>query len=104
MAKCLVIPIIKALLFGKLPPALNQVQIGRIRGQKKEVDAQCLGLLRHLVAPLITGVVHDERQGDVSVFLLDLDEQVHHRVGVDVGIIGYGDQVVPFTLKVPQTW
>ena len=46
------------------------------KGTEKNVDAQRIGLL-----------------------LLDLEEHVHNRVGVDVGIIDYRDQVGAFYIE-----
>ena len=44
IGKCFVIGGVEALLFDKLPEPFNQVQIGRIRRQKKQFDVQVVSL------------------------------------------------------------
>ena len=51
---------VQALLFDKLPEALNQIQIGRVGGQEQQLDAQPLRQTLHQRTPLIAGIVeHD---------------------------------------------
>jgi len=43
--------------FIELSQTFNQIQIGRIRGEEKQVDIQYFCFIHHFDAPLITGIV-----------------------------------------------
>src|SRR5512135_811257 len=57
-----VVPAGQALLLHELPQPLDQVQVRRVGGQEQQLDPEFLGQLLDQHAPLIAGVVQDQRQ------------------------------------------
>jgi len=82
---------VQALLFDKLPQPLDEVEVGRIRGQEQQLDPQllCHGLYERTA--LIAGIVqhHGDRhaQGERGQAM----EELADTLGVDVGGVGDRD-------------
>jgi hypothetical protein len=66
-----VIAIVKALLLGEFPQPFDQIQIRRIRRQKKQVNSEFLGLGYYFIATLITRIVLDQGDGGTGMQTID---------------------------------
>lgn len=75
---------IQTLFACKTPKPLNQIQVRRIRWQKQEFDVPILGVLKHQVAFLITGVVQHNRNRLTCIPGGNFREQETNTLGVDV--------------------
>jgi len=93
---------VDALSLHESPQALDQVQIGRIRREEQKANAQLGGQALDDLVALVAGVVQDD--GDRAVQLLggNLAEQLAHRLGVDHGRVGHGDQLPRDGVPSPQ--
>ena len=70
--------------FEKLPRALDQVKIRRIRGQKQEHDARILQIFGYCLGAIVAGVVADDRDArGARVGAFDLLEQGDGGDGID---------------------
>lgn len=78
---------IKALFFDELPQAFDQVQVGRVAGQEKQLDAQGLGQSHDDRTSLITRVIEDKGDRYGKAFGGDLVKQITDAVCVDVGVV-----------------
>lgn len=79
---------VQTLLFDKLPQALNQIEIGRVRGQVEQFDAQGCGEGLHQGTALIARIVQDEGDRQPRVRSGQYLQQLADRRGGNVGEIG----------------
>lgn len=93
---------IEALLFDKLPQALNEVQIGRIAREEEKFDIQRRRQRHDDLTSLITRVVKDDGDGDGKASAGDAVKQIANAVGVNVGIVGDQDEFMRDGVKSPQ--
>lgn len=57
---------IQALLFDELPQSLDEIEIGGVRGEEQPLDVKFLGVRFDEFAAWITGIVQDDRDGQVQ--------------------------------------
>ena len=78
---------IKTLLFDKFPKALNEIEIGRIGGQKKKLDVKLCGKLSDELCALITRIIQDQCHWRRKVEACNLPEKIANTLAVDVSVI-----------------
>ena len=84
---------VDALSFGEAPESFDQIQVGGVRRQEQEPDAQLDGQpLDHLVS-LVARVVQHQSDGAGRRFGGDLAKQLAQGVGVHHGGVADGDQL-----------
>lgn len=85
VGKRTVMATIQYLFLDEFPQSLNQIQIGRIRGQELQVDAQRPGQLHHQITMLIACIVQHQGDRSLQPQCLDLPEQITHGFRVHRG-------------------
>src|SRR3990167_2211324 len=91
-AKLGVILGIKALLFDEFPKALDQIQIGRIGRQKKQLDLEFLSKLLDEPRSLITRIIQNQRDRHLEIKAGNFPEKIADALGRDIRVIGNHDQ------------
>ena len=81
---------VQTLLLHPAPIAFDQVEVGRVGGQKLQVDAQSPGVGLHQRAPLVAGVVQKEGERNVPGAIEggQLAEQRTDTLGRDIRFVG----------------
>jgi hypothetical protein len=92
--KVFIVGVVETFFAHETPEPLNQIEIGRIGGQKEELDAQLAGPLEHEPAALIARIVQHQGNRGAEAKDGDLLEQFAHADGVDVALIGHGNELV----------
>ena len=81
-------------LLDKFPYALNQIQVGRVRGQVQEFNLERGGHGRDQRTFLVAGVIQDQGYGHPQVQRGQMAESLTHRARVNVGVVRHRDQLV----------
>ena len=92
--KVLVIFGIQALLFDKLPYALNQIEVGRVGRQKEEFYPQMSSPLDHQPTVLIASSIHHHGHRPWQPKQGQFLQQVAHTARGDVAVVGHGHQLM----------
>ena len=79
----------QALLFCELPYPFDQIEIRAVGREEKQLNIQFGGVRLDGVAVLVTGVIHDEADGNDRMLLFDEIEQAYDCQSVD--IVGSAD-------------
>ncbi len=82
---------VKALLLDEFPPALDQVEMGRIGRQKEQFDVKMGRQGLNESAALIAGVIENQGDGCLEIARAEFSQQLAHAFGIDIRIIRHGD-------------
>ena len=93
-SKVLVIVRIQALFSDEFPQAFNQIEIGGVGRQKQEFNPESSRLLHHEPTALIAGIIHHHSHRGGEAQGGELLEQFAHAGGIDVAVIGHGNELV----------
>ena len=85
---------IKTLLLDEFPESLNQIKIGRVRRQEKELDVERVRQAHDKPTILISRIVHDQSDRAIRKCLANLVQQLSHGRSIDIVVIGNGDELV----------
>ena len=96
------IPTVEDFLFDKLPEPFDDIEIGGVRREKKQGDVEATGKGNDSATVLIACVVEDQRDGDVGIFLPELEEECHDHFSVDIGIIDQGGKLLGDGIDSPE--
>ena len=94
VVKVSVIRRIQTGLLDKLPHALNQIQVGRVRRQVQEFNLERGGQGRDQLTFLVAGVIQDQGNGHPQVQRGELTESLTHRARSNVGVVRHRHQLV----------
>ena len=100
--KVLIVGAVEAFFPHEAPQALNQIEIGRIRRQKQQFDAQPRCRLEHEPTALIASIIHHHGNRGGETKQSDLLEQFAHAGGIDVAVIGHRNQLMGDGMQRPQ--
>ena len=89
----IVIFCIQELLFSKLPQPLNDVEVGGVRRQEQQVNAQLLCCFYDGRTMLIAGVVQNDFDGFIPVLLFEVLKKLNQRISCNVVVLV---RVTPF--------
>ena len=100
--KVLIVVAVETFFAHETPQALNQIEIGGIRWQKEQFEAQLRGLLEHKPTALIAGIIHHHGNRGLQTEGGDLLEQFAYADGIDVAVIGHGNELIGDGMQCPQ--
>ena len=89
-----IIASVQAAFFDQLPEPFDQVELGRIRREKQQLDLESSGGVLDQPTALIAGVVQNDGDRNRQGQLGQLAQQPTDAFAVNVGVGGDGDQFV----------
>ncbi len=100
--KVLIVGAVEAFFSDEFPQAFNQIEIGGVSRQKQEFNPQSSRLLHHEPTALIARIIHHHGHRGGEAQGGDLLEQFAHAGGIDVAVIGHGNELVGDGMQRPQ--
>jgi len=93
---------IQALLFDELPQSLDEIEIGGVRGEEQPLDVKFLGVRFDEFAAGITGIVQDDRDGQVQRQGRQLVEPLADAQGIDISGMGHRNDLFGHGIECAQ--
>ena len=93
---------VEALFFDELPQSFNQVEVGRVRRKKTQLNLQAGGESHNLRTALIASIIQDHRDGDAEVERGKLPQEGTDLGRGNVGVVGDGPEFMGDRVECPQ--
>jgi hypothetical protein len=92
--KVLIVGAGEAFFSDEFPQALDQIEIGGVSRQKQELNAKSSRLLHHEPTALRARIIHHHGDRSAQTQGSELVEPFAHAAGIDVAVIGHGNQLM----------